>query len=293
MSPSTATQSSTTITTTDHKTKLKHRYTSSLQWLAIDELQTEPGTTQRPFDPGFAKRLAHEFDPDLVGFPLVVRVGIRLVIIDGQHRIAAAREAFGEKQRIQCELVENITVQRAAQLFRGRNARRSVTPLANFLVGITAKDPTVTAINNAVVDCGWHIGAGTSSNNTIAAVSCLLRVYRLRNNADLVTEILTVIRNAWGEDSSNTFGDFMVGLALVLNRYPTIDKHQMIQRLKKLSGASRAVATARGLREGLGGSVSVNVARTLVTIYNSGRQAKHKLAEWGTTVPTKEEEPKE
>jgi hypothetical protein len=283
---STATTTDQKTTTADRKTKLHHRYTSALQWLAIDDLQTEPGTTQRPFDPGFAKKLATEFDPDLVGFPLVVRVGIRLVIIDGQHRIAAAREAFGENQRIQCELVENITVVRAAQLFRGRNSRRNVTPLANFLVGITAKDPMVTAINNAVVACGWHIAAGTSGNNTIAAVSSLQRIFRLKNNADLVTDVLAVIRSAWGDDSNNTFGEFMVGLALVLNRYPEIDKNNLVQRLKRLSGATRVVATARGLREGLGGSVSINIARTLVTIYNSGRQAKNKLAEWGTTAPT-------
>lgn len=278
------------VLTTDHKTdhKLRHKYTSTLQWLPIAELQTEPGVTQRPFDPGFAKKLAKDFDPDLVGFPLVVRVGVRLVVIDGQHRIAAAREAFGDGQRIQCELVENITVVRAAQLFRGRNARRSVTPMANFLVGITAKDPTVTAINNALTACGWHVAAGTSGNNTIAAVSSLMRIYRLKNNAELVTDVLTIIRSAWGDDSSNTFGEFMVGLALVLNRYSAdMDKHQIIQRLKKLSGAPRVVATARGLREGLGGSVAINIARSLVTIYNVGR--RNKLAEWGTTVPTPKE----
>ena len=277
--------------TTDHRTeksnhKLRHRYSSSLQWLLIDELQTEPGTTQRPFDPTFAKRLASEFDPDLVGFPLVVKIGIRHVIIDGQHRIAAAREAFGNGQRIQCEVVDNITVVRAAQLFRGRNSRRNVTPLANFLVGITAKDPTVTAINNALTACGWRVAQG-SGNNSVAAVAALQRIYRLKNNADLVTQVLTVIRNAWGDENANASGDFMVGLALVLNRYVEIDKGQLITKLKKLAGVHRVIATARGLREGLGGSISVNIARSLVTLYNGGRQAKHRLAEWGTTAPVK------
>jgi hypothetical protein len=281
MASTTAKETETGKAVTNHK--LRHRYSASIQWLAIDELQTEPGFTQRPFDPSFAKKLAQEFDPDLVGFPLVVRIGVRLVIIDGQHRVAGARQAFGEGQRIQCELVEDITVTRAAQLFRGRNTRRNVKPLADFLVGITAKDPTISAINNALTACGWHV-AGTAGNNSIAAVVALMRIYRLKNNADLITAVLSVIRNAWGNDSANTAGEFMVGLALVLNRYSDIDRNQLIQRLKRLSGVGRVIATARGLREGLGGSIANNIARNLVTIYNTGR--RNKLAEWGTTAST-------
>jgi hypothetical protein len=271
-------------TAAERNNRIRHRYTSKLEWLNVNDLQTEPGVTQREFDPNFAKKLARDFDPDLIGYPLVVRVGIRLVVIDGQHRIAAAREVLGDNQKVQCELVEGITVQRAAQLFRGRNSRRSVTPLANFLVGITAKDPIVLAVNDAITRNGYHVAAGASGHNVVSAISAVLRIYRLQNNAELVSDVLSVIRTAWGDESSNCHGDFMIGMALVLHRYPELDKGQLIERLKKLSGAMRVLASARGLKEGLGGSIMINTARSLIAIYNSGRRnTTLKLADWGTS----------
>ena len=57
-------------------------------------------------------------------------------------------------------------------------------------------------------------------------------------------------------------------------------------RLKKVNGALRILAAARGLREGLGGSIAVNTARTLIATYNGGRRNQHnKLAEWNAKAP--------
>jgi hypothetical protein len=258
--------------------KIRHQYTSRMEWLRLADLQVEPGVTQRPFDPAWAQYLTDNFDPDLVGYPLVVLVGIRHVIIDGQHRCAAARQALGEDQRIQCELVEGISVQRAAQLFIGRNRQRRVTPLSTFMVGITAKIPEVLAINQAVTNAGWKVGAGGAAG-VVSAVGSLQRMYRLTNDASLVSAVLTIVRQAWGLDTTNANGDFMAGLALLLHRHPGIDQADMAKRLQKQLNANRILAAARSLREGLGGSVATNVARTLATTYNSGRRTG-KIA-WG------------
>lgn len=271
--------------------RIKHTYESSIEWLPAKDIEFPVGVAQREYDPNFGQYIADNFDPDLLGYPVICEIGAHRYGVDGQHRIKGAMLALGDDQQIQCEVIKGVSLQRAAQIFRGRNKKRSVTPLALFLTGLTGKDKVCMDINRAVEATGWHVAAGLS-HGAISAVSSLTRIYKLKNDATLVSDVLDILHRAWGYNAENAYGDFMVGTGMFLHRYPGVDKAAFTKRLQGYPGPMRIVGTARGLKEALGGSMSNSIARTLVTIYNSGRRMG-KVAEWGSQPAAEQTEVEE
>lgn len=257
------------------------------EWIPIAQMELPPNA-QRGFKPAHAAKIAAAFDPGLLGYPVVAKIPgrggrERYWIIDGQHRIAAVREALGEDQSVECEVIHNITLQRAAQLFRGRNDKLGVRPLDKFIAGVTAGDPECVAINDTVASLGLRIVNGNVAKNQVSAVTALQKIHRLDPKNGLLKDTLHLAIEAWGRDAENFNGDVLQGLGMVLHRYnDELEKNILERKLKTCpGGALGLLGKGRMLRQAMSyTTVSNGIACAVVRMYNTGRR-KAPLTEWG------------
>lgn len=268
-------------------TRLKTEYTSTIEWVPLDSVEFYPQYCQRKFRPRHAKNIADEFDPDLFGIPLVVEITLpgrsktSTVGIDGQHRIAAAKQALGNGQMIKCEVVRGISLARAAGLFVGRNATLGVRPIDKFLNNVRAGDAEAVAIKKLLLQYGLTVADGTGHGYT-ACVSTLLAAYRAPNGPERLSAALNVYTQSWGTERG-LLGDVLGGVTLFLARYPEADRANLAVRLASVAqGAAGVLGKGRAQREGNGGTINQGIARALLIIYNAGRRTRL-LPEWHET----------
>lgn len=262
-------------------TRMHTKYQAKIEWVPVAKCRTEPGA-QRAFVQAWADKIAAEFDPDLIGFPFVAAHPDEddvFVIIDGQHRIDAVKKALGIDQLIECEVVRGVSIARAAQLYRGRNAIRLPRPVDLFIAGVKGGVAECVAIEQIVRKAGLRI-AGHATGNAVACVSALQHIYRLDTSGKILGRALAIGISAWGLTAEATQGNFLEGLALMLRRdWDSIDDEALARNLAGTSGGSAGVmGHARTLKAAMGGGIVVNVWRQLVTVYNKKRH-KNLLAD--------------
>lgn len=268
--------------------RVRTGYESRIEWVRLTDIEVDP-LTQRPFDRGWAEKIAANFDPDKLGLPAVVALPLpdghwRYIVIDGQHRCASCRIALGENQQIECEVIRGITLSRAAELFRGRNMIRHPRQIDYFLAGVTAQNAECLAIRKIASELGVTIGR-TTGEKTITCVATLQRLYRHGpsiRHGEILRQTLMMAIGAWGPRADTFNGDVLSGLGLVLSRHNNqIEPTVLEKRLCTYVGGSLGVlGRARSWREAAGGSVAQCVARVIIAAYNTGR-TKSRLPEWG------------
>lgn len=270
--------------------KFRPNYKRSTEWLPVAGINVH-AAAQRPFDEKWARYIADNLDPDALGFPAVARVpngkaGMTYYAVDGQHRIGGVRLALGDDQLIECEIIDAISIEQAAKIFRQRNKTRGVRAIDQFLAGITAKDAECVQINDIVTSLGIVIDRN-ARDGTVSAVGALVKVYRgdkaqgTGKNALALKRTLGTALNAWGRTGEAMNGQVIEGLGAVVLRYgDTLDFDALEKKLRQFKGGALGLlGAARGLRESFGGSVANCVAHQIVILYNRGR-GKHQLRDW-------------
>lgn len=270
---------------------LPGRHETAKEWIFMRDIYVD-SRYQRPLNDSRVTSIQVSFDPDALGLPFVVETRdggskTRYAIIDGQHRIEAARRLFGNAQMIECEIIRNITIERAADLFRRRNQAHSPTALDKFLAGVTAKNEECLAINGIVQSVGLSVQR-KDGDLIVRAVASLLKVYRGQRaelqagqtttpkNALPLKRALVVLSEAWGPGRDAFQGDLIHGVGMVLTRdSDSIELEELIRKLKTYpGGALKMVGDARNLRSIVGGSIGSAVAMRVIERYNTGRRTK-------------------
>jgi len=269
--------------------RIRPEYRSRMEWVPVAIIDTE-ARAQRRYEPLWAHWLASHFDPDKLGHPFVVAMPAkgdreRFFAIDGQHRISAIKIAFGIDQQVECEVVRGIDLARAAELFVGRNDRRAVRVIDKFKTGVTAQNPECVGITKIVTDLGLVINDASQEPRTICAIAAIRVLYGLgpdEQRGVILRTVLRLIIKVWGTDASVFNGEVLKGLGYVLARHgDDLDMEIFERKLTSTSGGALGLlGKARAYREAAGGSIAQNVARAIVTIYNSGR-TKSRLSAWG------------
>lgn len=133
-----------------------------LQNLAVSQLGVD-GSYQRSIDKNGAaliQRIARAWDWSLCQ-PLVVarRGGGGLFVIDGQHRLEAAK-ARGDIPWLPCVVVDHDTPAGEAAAFVALNAqRRPLTPMALFRADLASGNPAATALDRLITGAGLRLTA--------------------------------------------------------------------------------------------------------------------------------------
>lgn len=255
----------------------------NLELLHIAELTIDP-SVQRRLQPDFVNRIINEFQPEMLG---VLQVSERAdgtkVLIDGQHRHAAASYLAGETAQfdgyVQCHVFRGLSLQEEAALFRHLNFKLNMTSIDEFLVRITEREPIATGINFMAQENGWTISRNPGDGN-LAAVRALEKVYkgnaRLGAKPDMerVRLVLEIVTAAWGHADDAAGQSILHGLGLFLMKYADrADLVSLTNRLAKHSGGPGGLlGQARGLKDFLGSDLANCVAETLLVIYNARRR---------------------
>lgn len=141
--------------------------------LRIADLNVDDHHYQRPQQEPHINDIVTGFDNDLFTSPIVVRriIGGTLWIVDGQQRIAAAREAGGT--HVWCSVLYARDVEHEAWLFVqfDRNQKR-LSPQQLYKANLTAREP-ITVACEAVLNEFGLTGMRTRKPNGITSVRTL------------------------------------------------------------------------------------------------------------------------
>lgn len=267
------------------------RRDTSKDWIYMRDIYVDP-RYQRPLDEGRVVRMQETFDPDALGLPFVVAMPqpggkARFAIIDGQHRVEAARRVFGDKQMIECEVVRGVSLERAAQLFELRNQSRKPKAIDLFLASVTAGNEEAIAINKIVHSAGLVVSR-SRTDHVVQGVAAMQKVYRgdrllgTGKNPLPLKRTLLILDEAWGPSPDAYRAELIEGLGWLLIRHGEIfDGDHMIRRLKEYPGGPLKFAgDVAGYRGVAGGNQSTAASTVLTNLYNKGRK-KNTLPKWG------------
>lgn len=168
--------------------------------------------------------------------------GGRLLTIDGQHRIAIARE-LGIVQ-VWAYVLEGLSQAQEADLFgQFQRKRRALRIWETFRADTVAQKTDALDIARTVYQLGYRIDR-TGTAGTISAIGALVSIYKL-GNTELLRDTLTVIKRLWTLDDSMALrGQIMHGIAIFLHSF----EHEPQFRMERLEKVLPETAPAKLLR---------------------------------------------
>lgn len=255
--------------------RLARQPNPTYDYVDVDQIRVDP-KYQREETPGWITWLAEHWKDSAVGVLTVSRRADGLYyVIDGQHRLAAARRTG--RHLVPCEIWANLSDSEEADKFLDLNTTRNVRAIDRFRAAVEAGHPDQCEIQKIVHDAGWHI-SDESHDAAIRAVAALEEVYGASKNPDkerhpdTLTLTLHVVTKAWGFDRDATAGFLLQGLGRFLHRYnELVDVDVLIRKLAKYDGGPLAlVGRSKELRALVRTTVPNCVAEMLVEVYNVG-----------------------
>lgn len=262
------------------------RMKSTVKRLSLDLLTIDP-LVQRieGVDKHRCHQMAKDFRPHALGVLTVSeRDDGRCVVLDGMHRVAAARMA-GWHGLVNAEVFLGLSVAQEAELFFTLNDARSPSALSKFHARVLMEDPVALDITRILAAHGWRVDL-SNDPGVVAAVAATERVYRNGGatvpeglHPELLDRVFETITIAWERDSRSADAAILLGLAQLFGRFgASIDIKKLLSEMQATRPAV-LVGRARTLRDAQGGLVAAAMAKILVGMHNSRRRT-NLLPEW-------------
>lgn len=244
----------------------------NVQWIYASLMQVSHHA-QRPFRKAHAVKIAAEFDPDVMGIPVLSFRDNVYWIMDGQHRIEAARMNDYGDYAFQCDVYEGLTEQEEAQMFRRLNDSKNVTAYDDFRIATFGGEEPQLSITKAVEKLDLRVSQGGSG---ISAVGSLMAAWNQVGEANFV-RAMRILRDGFDYDVLAFKAEMIRGMAMFVQRYGShLKDENLIKKFKEMRGgpnkvmqkaASIQLSTDRGLPD--------CVASAIVGVYNrsAGRGA--------------------
>jgi hypothetical protein len=266
---------------------------STLIELPKEEFSVDP-RVQRHLNEPRVVAMAADFRPDSMGLITAsLRADGHTYIIDGAHRIAAARRAQ-YTGLIATRLFNELTLQEEAGMFLSLNNTKQVQAIDKFKVRVTLGERQAVNINQVLKAHGLHVDWSASTvPSAISAIVTLEKIYRgagVRPDgeySDLLDKVIATVTDVYSDDASEKGVKYprplLEGLGIFHAHFGSrIDR----ERLKETLGAiapAQLVARARTRRDATGGTLGENAAELIHIQYNHRR--KDKLPEWAKVDP--------
>ena len=252
---------------------------SSLKDMKVTEFSVDP-SVQRQLNEPRVHKLAKEFNPQMLGlFTASKRLDGRSYILDGMHRMAAARQVQYDGY-VATRLYEGLTLAEEARLFLDLNDTRKVNALDKFLVRATMGDPAAIAMKGALERVGLRV-SGQHSGGMFAAIVSLERVYSgfmshaAEPRLDLVEAVLTILTRAYTKDERAAFqANTVQGIGLILQVFgKRVDPDDLVAALRSIPADQLAIR-GRSTRDMEGGTGAQGVAKVILSHYNKGKSTR-------------------
>lgn len=203
----------------------------TLQFLLLDQLEVDE-TYQRSIDnPGsqsMIRAIARSWNWDLCQ-PLFVarRNDGRMYVVDGQHRLAAARER-GDIAQLPCIIALTDGVSKEAKLFSEFNRRRRPpSALDLYFSDLAAGDPVAADIDVALKAAGLRMAKSSNTQamkaGAVINVAGMRRVHSVHGQDVLAFALLTMAR-AWPGQVLQYAGTIFPGIAEIVRHERALAK---------------------------------------------------------------------
>lgn len=196
--------------------------------LKIDPAYHDPGR----FQARRAERYAAAFDPDKAGTIVVSDRGDDMIVIDGYHRVHAARLVGVEF--LSAKVYFGITRQKEADIFVGLSDAQGLRAISKFIARLGADEPVAKGIVGILDECGVRIarhGGQARDPRSTRSVGTIEVLHR----ADLLADTVTVVREAWPEDQRALDSVPLAGVGSFLYVYRTHPRYRRDRLLAKLA----------------------------------------------------------
>lgn len=253
------------------------------EWLPVEHLEYDL-RAQRNLVPTKVHQIMKAFRWSAMGVITVsARSGGVYIVIDGQHRVEAARR-LDPQSKVLCHVFRGLNLAQEAALFLTLNNTTKPRVGDKFRVRLTAEDPTALEINKIVESRGWEL-AQYGDDGLITCVATLERIYRLslakEAEPNLVDACLLVVTRAWGSNQYGVWGSLLEGIAaLFVEHGSRLDIDRLIETLRDIKkGPEELISEVRHHAEIRRMAVRMAVADIITEKYNR-RMKTRKLPDW-------------
>jgi hypothetical protein len=199
--------------------------TNNTQNLPTDKLLVD-AMYQRSLNKDRVTRIVKSFNPRQFGYLKVSYRDGQYYVIDGQHRLAAAK-ILGYTT-LPCNVCDGLTQQAEADDFRVQQDNMSrIHTRDQFRAAIAAEDDESVRIAKAVSEYGFKLpGTGVSAKSVdcINSIGTLQRI--VRGSADglkILDLTLRLVRMTWGGQNKSAHGFVLSGTAAFVKRFVNKD----------------------------------------------------------------------
>lgn len=234
---------------------------------------------QRPYDKKWAKEIADNLDPDKFD-PLVVTKpngeGI-YHIIEGQHRRSGLEmyaekcnpSGYGGNELAPCRVVGEANPARAAEIWLGTNAaRKAVTAVAKFKIGVVAERELESAINKIVRNAGYRV-AVEHTDGCISAVNALEMVF-MRHSPATLAAVLDTVKQMWGLNPQAVSSALLRGFGMFLHEFGSHIDKKKLQKVADKYNPWKLTEAAKARKESTLEKLDEAISELLIREYNKG-----------------------
>jgi hypothetical protein len=211
--------------------------------LPVSELLIDP-VYQRSLNRERVGRIVKSFNPRQFGYLKVSHRNGKYYVIDGQHRLAAAR-ILGYTS-LPCNVCEGLNQQAEAEDFRIQQDNMSrIHTRDRFKAAIAAEDEESLRISKILSEYGYTLqgfGISAQSENCIGSISTLQRIVRSSPDGFKILDLtLYLIKMTWDNQNKASHGFVLGGTAAFVKRFVNNDFNYE-NFVKQLSGELTAIA---------------------------------------------------
>lgn len=246
----------------------------TLQFLLLDQLEIDDAYQRSIDNPGsqsMIRAIARSWNWDLCQ-PLFVarRNDGRMFVVDGQHRLAAAR-LRGDIAQLPCIISLTNGVAQEARLFGEFNRRRRPPSAVDlYFSDFAAGDPAAADINVALAAAGLrmskHSNTAAFKPGDLMNISGLRRV-RALHGQDVLALALLMLAKAWPGERLNYAGTIFPGVAEIVRHERALAKHsprwadsQRVQSIAAVLGRKQQIDWYGLIQRAKGEQPGINLA---------------------------------
>lgn len=247
-----------------------------LRWIPLNRVNVSDNA-QREMKPARVDYLVAHFDHEQIGTPVVNERSGKFFCIDGQHRMAALREIFGDDHQVQCWTYVGLTEEEEAEKFLQINDVLTVNAMDKYVIGVQAGRDVECDIDRIVRAAGMVV-THQNVEGGIGAVGTLRRVYT-RAGAHVLGRTLRIIDSAYG--TAGLEASVIDGIGYLCGRYngELADEHAVVKLRNVRGGVSGLLGKAAIIKDRTRQPYNQCVAAAAVEVINSGKGGK-KLPGW-------------
>ena len=254
------------------KTEEKRLAEIELKRLPIDSLCFAP--YQRELKPSKVKRIAENFNPDVVGIALVSFRNGKFWCLDGQHRVKAMKK-LGYTE-VWCQVITGLTYEEECKRFNILNTGRTQLT-ANQVFHCRVEEKEINAVDLVEIfnkyRFDYNKNASCRDDNVIGAVSKFVKIQRNHGNG-MVERVVRVLRNAWLGDKNSLASAIITGLATFFSENPDVNEFVLTKALEKISPLALVLqannyANLNVLRPGRADSTCYHIAKIISQCYEA------------------------